>query len=74
MSKVKREPYVWVVELWNDAYNKAAPRWEPCSECCIYKAGALDMLRNWRNRCRFDKFRITKYVRASRKGPPLTER
>ena len=57
-KKPKRQPHVWVVEIWN------RERWEPCSDCVMAHEFAGEALAKWRDRNPDDRFRVAKYQRV----------
>lgn len=52
---------VWVVEMLNDCYSTAKPKWEPCVGIGLTKSEALVVRKEWATK-NVGRFRITKYL------------
>ncbi len=60
----KREMKVWIVEMLNDTYTDAAPKWESTVGCALTMADGMKELQKWKDR-NSGRFRLQKYVRTS---------
>ena len=58
----KRQPVVWVVEMWDPRLEL----WEPCASADEYRPRALQELRDFKQRNPDDRFRVAKYRREGR--------
>jgi hypothetical protein len=55
---VSRQPYVWIVEMWND--DQA--RWEATVGARLTREAAQDEIAEWRERNPYQRFRVHRYV------------